>query len=183
MSRREAVRWLGLGAAGIAVAACAPVQIALHHWPERFDADEELTDRVLRAFVDTVVPGAAGVDPARVYADPFYGLAPYRSFLAVDLCRRAERLHGDGRFDRLPSEARTAVVRDGLHADGTTRRLYTGAAFVAQLSTYAGVYDDERGCPLIEFEGRYRPRPLDQVTYPSPGRFLAAGVTTDGNYA
>lgn len=119
VSRREAIRWLGLAAAGIAAAGCTPLRIGLHAWPER--------------------------------------------------------------FDRLSADDRTAVVHDGLHADGTTRRLYTGAVFPAQVSTYAGIYDAERGCPLIGFEGRYRVRSLDQVTYPSPGRFLAAGATTDGN--
>jgi hypothetical protein len=157
----------------------------MHAWPERFDTDAELDRRVLAAFVATIVPGVdpEGSDMARVYSDPFYQFVPYRAFLVSDLCRRASRVAGESRFDRLEEEARTRVVRDALHADATTRRLYTGAAFLAQISVYAGVYHDESGCPLIEFEGPYRPRPLPELTYPSPDRFLAAGCTSNGNVA
>lgn len=185
MSRREALRWLGLIGAGLAAGACTPLRIGLHAWPERFDTDGELDDRVLRAFVATVIPGVESNRPdlVRAYADPFYHFTPYRSFLASDLCRRGARLYGEARFDRLGPDERAAVLRDGLAADGTTRRLYTGAIFLAQVSTYASIYDDERGCPLIAFEGRYRVRPLDETTYPDPGRFLAVATTLDGNVA
>lgn len=185
VTRREVLRWIGLAGAGLAAAACTPLRIGLHAWPEPFDAERGLSDRVLRAFVATVVPGVDPDegDPARVYRDAYYDMARYRAFLASDLCRRSERLHGNPRFDRLPAQARADVIRDGLHADDTTRRLYTGAVYLAQVSIYAGIYDDERGCPLIDFEGRFHPRPLAEFTYPTPGRFLAAGVTADGNYA
>lgn len=185
LGRRELLRRLGLATAGLAVGACTPLRIGLHAWPERFDAEPGLTDRVLRAFVATIVPGVdpgAG-DPARPLRDPYYHFSRYRAFLASDLCRRAARRFGEGAFERLPLRRREEVVSDGLHADGTTRRLYVGAVFLVQVATYAGIYDDAHGCPLIDFEGRFRPRPLSEFTYPSPGRFLASGLTDDGNIA
>jgi hypothetical protein len=75
------------------------------------------------------------------------------------------------------------VIQDGLDAGGVTRRLYTGAVFLTQIATYAGIYDEDRGCELIDFGGRNRGFPGSTLTYPDQGRFLAEGITGDGNYA
>lgn len=184
MSRRTAVRWLGLGAATL-VAGCTPMRILLRAYPEQFDADPARTERVLRAFGTAVVPGTPENDPHLTGAFYDRALSPlpkYRGFLAADLCRRASRRFGTGRFAVLESEARVAVIQDGLEADATTRRLYRGAILLVQVAVYAGIYDDDAGCSLIGFEGRYRPRPWSEITYPEPAAFLAAAATPDGNH-
>ena len=48
--RRQALHQLGLIAAGLA-AACTPVRVLVSAYPQAFDDDDELVDRVLRAFV------------------------------------------------------------------------------------------------------------------------------------
>ena len=75
------------------------------------------------------------------------------------------------------------MVESGLSADATTERLYRGAIFLTQIACYAGIYDPEGGCPLIQFDGGYGVRGLDATTYPEPERFLARSVTRDGNPA
>jgi hypothetical protein len=72
------------------------------------------------------------------------------------------------------------VIRDGLEADGTTRKLYQGAIYLAQIAFYGGIYDDDAGCPLIDFPGRYRG---DPVTYDDAHQFLARAQTPGGNHA
>ena len=183
-TRREALGQLGILVAGLAVG-CTPLRIVLRDYPGDFTTDAALADRVLRAFVLTVVPGMPADDPnlARAYSDPYYPFAPYRAFFASDLCRRAEQRFHRADFDGLTAEQRTAVIQDGLAADATTRKLYTGAVFLAQVSCYGGIYDDAAGCSLIGFEGRYRFRGLDALTYPNPERFLAHALSGDGNPA
>ncbi|HXF95114.1 MAG TPA: hypothetical protein VNI61_03320 [Gemmatimonadales bacterium] len=182
LGRREALRRLGVLAAGLAVG-CTPLRIVLKTYPDGFDRDLDLGERVLRAFVTAVVPGVPADDPdlVRVFSDPYYPFARYRAFFASDLCRRAEERFGTEAFDRLTLEQRTAVIRDGLGADATTRKLYTGAVFLAQIATYGAIYDDARGQPLIGFEGRYRFRGFADLTYPDPERFLARSLSGDGN--
>ena len=184
MSRRAAVKAMAAAAAALA-AGCTPLRIISRDYPASFDHDHDRVDRLLRAFVSTVVPGAPDDEPglARVYFDDFYRFSPYRSFFAADLCQRSARMFGTPDFARLDLEQRTRVVQDGLGADGTTHKLYSGAIFIAQISFYAGVYDDEKGCSLIDFPGRFRPRPLSELTYANHEEFCAAEITADGNYA
>ena len=183
LSRRDAVRRLALLATGLAAAGCTPMRVVLRLYPEDFDREPDLVDRMLRAFVAAVIPGAPIDDPSllRAYHDPYYRLDQYTGFLAADLCSRAERRFGHSAFDELSLEERARVIQDGLAADATTARLYNGAIFLAQVAFYGGIHADENGCPLIGFEGAYRFRGLDTVTYPDPGRFLARAITADGN--
>jgi hypothetical protein len=183
MTRREMLQRLGLMAVG-AAAGCTPVRIALHKYPGEFDRDADLTERTLASFVDAAVPGATGDvrARARVYADEYYPFAPYRGFFAADLCRRSMARYGEPRFDALSLEKRSRVIRDGLEADGVTQRLYSGAIFLAQISQYAGIYDDEGGSPLLGFGGSNTGFSDGEISYANPTRYLPAGLTADGNY-
>lgn len=176
LSRREALSCLAASASGL-LGACAP--LARFAVPS---ARVESADRVLHAFVATVVPGS-GDSPAliRPFADPFYSFSEWRSWFAADLCRRASRL-GERRFDLLPTRDRTTVVADGLAGDPVTRRVYTGAVFLAQVSAYVSLYDERGAADLIGYEGPHRFRGLAAVTYERPERFLAASATRDGNW-
>ncbi len=179
--RRAALQGLGIAAAAALLQGCTPLRIALGLHPEE---DHEVADRVMRAFVEAVIPGAPREDPnlVRAFFDPFYPFTRYRAWFVWDLDRRARRLFGGRAFADLDLEHRTSVVQDGLvNGDGTTARVYDGAIFLAQAAFYAGVYDDEGGCPLIHFEGASGLLPLEEQTYPAPGRFLAAAATADGN--
>lgn len=184
ITRRAALRTLGLVALGASVG-CTPLRVVLDRHPRALDDDADLEDRVLRAFLATVIPGVAAdaADAIRVFHDPAYPFAKYAKFFAGDLCRRAANRSGGRTFDALSPAERTAVVQEGLAADGTTRKLYGGAIYLIQIATYAGIYDDRGGCPLIGFEGGYHFRPRTEITYPEPDQFLAAALTAAGNYA
>jgi hypothetical protein len=184
VTRRAALRQLGVLLAGIG-AACTPARILLKAYPQEFEENPEAADRALRAFVGTVIPGAPMDDPnlVRVYHAPFFRFAPYAFYFVADLYQRAANMFGVERFDALGVTERTRVIEAGLDADSTTRKLYTGAIFLAQISFYAGVFDDDSGCPLIDFEGRYRLRPLAELRYPNPGEYLAGERTLDGNFS
>jgi hypothetical protein len=184
LSRRDALRHGGVLIAGLA-AACTPLRIVLHDYPRRFETDEALRERVLRAFALTVIPEADPGAPnlTRAFSDPSYPFAAYRAFFASDLSRRGADRFGEPAFDRLTQAQRTVVIEDGLQADATTRKLYTGAIYLLQISFYAGIYDDDAGCPLIGFEGTSRFRGFDALTYPDPERFLGRSTTRDGNPA
>ncbi len=182
VTRREAIRYLGLITAGLAAGACTPLRIVTRSYSDDFKRDAELVDRVLRSFATTIIPGAPAdsANLVRPFHDRDYPFAPYAQFFASDLCRRSYDRFGHGEFCRLTLAQRTQVVSDGLAADGTTRKLYGGAIFLMQVSFYGGIYDDARGCPLIGFPGRYQG---DPVSYDDGGRFLPWSLTASGNYA
>lgn len=183
LTRRAAVARLGLLAAAAALAGCTPLRIAFRAYPDRYDADGARVARVLRAFADTVVPGADPDAVGEVLSDPFYGLAPYLAYLAADLDRRADDLGAPG-FAEAGGPDRTALVRAATTSgDATTRKLYCGAVFLSQVAACGGSGDGDEARPRIGWEGRYRPRPLSELTYPEPERFLAAALTPDGNFA
>jgi len=89
------LRRLGVLTAGLA-AACTPLRIVLHDYPDAFDA-EAATERALRAFVLTVIPGADAIDASltRAFHDPDLRFAPYCGFFVSDLCRRSAARTGD----------------------------------------------------------------------------------------
>ena len=74
------------------------------------------------------------------------------------------------------------MIRDGLTADPTTRKLYSSAVVLAEVAFYAGIYDDQKGCELIGFDGCYRWRSLTDITHRNPERFVPEAATADGNY-
>lgn len=182
ISRRHLIQQLSLITAGL-VAACTPARVLINAYPQVFDDDLALVDRVLLAFVTIVIPAAPADDPdlIRAFTDPDYPFAPYAAFFAADLVRRGQDRYGTP-FERLTPEARTTVVGDGLAADATSRKLYTGAIALAQIAFYAGIYDARKGCALIGFEGADHWHPLADITYPDPARFLAEALTPDGNH-
>jgi hypothetical protein len=145
-------------------------------------ATVDSADRVLQAFVATVIPGS-GDSPEliRPFADPFYSFSEWRSWFAGDLCHRAVR-RGGKTFDLLPSGDRTLIVSEGLVGGPVTRRVYTGAVFLAQVSAYVTLYDERGATNLMGYEGAHRFRGFAAVTYEKPERFLAASVTPDGNW-
>ncbi len=181
MERRDVVRNLAWIIAGTAAAACTPLRIITRAFPEEFKRDRALVEATLRAFASAVIPRAAGdtSDPARALLDHRYPLARYAAFFASDLSQRSQSRYGTPAFTTLPLEQRTAVIADGLSADGTTRKLYRGAIYLTQVAVYAGIYDDDAGCALIGFSGRYRG---GQISYENADAFLPAPRTSMGNY-
>jgi hypothetical protein len=183
ITRRQALSYFGAAGAMFATA-CTPVKILLGAYPEVFDDEVDLTDRVLVGFAESVLPGASVshgelVRPLRDERFPFHSHCAY---FASDLCGRAGRLCSSPQFDLLPLEQRCRVVEDGLNSDSITRQLYTGAIFLTQVAFFAGIYDDAAGCAWIDFDGRYRRRRPADLTYPNPEAFLAAEYTSSGHY-
>jgi len=160
---------------------CA-VRMLLDLYPRRFRKDAALRDRLLKAFVLTVIPGADESYPnlTRMYYDADYPFYPYTGYLLYTLTARSARLFGSA-FDRLDPARRTSVLVDALAADDTTSRLYKGAILMAQVSYYAGIYDPDRGCSLIEFPGRNRGYSAAEISYSNPKEFLGTESVTDGN--
>jgi hypothetical protein len=181
MERRAVVRYLALLLAGVGTEACTPLRILTRSFPAEFKDDPEIVGRTLRAFTAAVVPGfdPGETNPARALLDRRYPFAAYAPFFASDLSRRAQDRFGTA-FDALTLEQRTAVILAGLHADGTTRKLYRGAIYLTQVSIYAGIYDDAAGCALIGFPGLFRG---GAVSYEEPAVFLPKPRTSRGNVA
>lgn len=169
---------------GVLVAGCTPMKIVFKAYPERFKYDRNLREQMLRAFVTAVIPGAPEDDPdlVRMFTDDYYPFHEYCEFFAADLSSRSEKLFEDDRFDQRTLEERARVVQDGLEADATVARLYRGAILMAQVSFYAGIYNDEKGCSLIEFDGSNYGFTDNEMYHKDSWNYLAAAATSTGNY-
>lgn len=184
ISRADFLKRLGL-LTGVALVGCSPMEILFKAYPKKFDDDTALVDRMLRTFVVTVLPGAPIDDEhlVRIFTDSYYPFYQHCGFFVSQLAQRSEDQFGTERFDLLTLEQRTCVVQDGLQADETVRRLFRAAIFMAQISFYAGIYDDERGCQLIDFEGSNNGFTPDEMYYANNQAYLARELTGNGNYA
>ena len=183
VSRKEFLKQLSIASAFL-FAACSPVRILLKAYSEKFKADAELCERIMRAFVTTIIPGAPVDDPdlVRIYFDEYYPFHQYCAFFVADLSRRCKELFEEENFDGLPLAQRAQVIRQGLAADATVSRLYRGAILMAQVSFYAGVYNDGKGCDLIEFHGANFGFAPDEMYYPNNASMISHAATTNGNY-
>ena len=179
VSRREALQSFGVLALG-AFVGCTPLRLALR--TDRLREGEE-TEETLRAFVTTVIPLANAGEPhlTRAFYDEDYGFRRCCGFFVKDLRRRAERRFAGVSFPMLSADRREEIVQSGLAAGGLTGRVYAGAAFLAQVAYYGGIYDSARGCPAIDFRGRNRGFGDEDLTYPDAARFLGTHRSGDGN--
>jgi hypothetical protein len=183
ITRIEFAKQLAMGL-GLLMVGCSPLRILLKDYPKEFDTDSRLKDRRLRAFVTTIVPGAPTDEPnlVRIFSDEFYPFYKYCGFFVADISERSNELFAED-FQFLSLDERTLVVEIGLAADGTTARLYRGAILMAQISFFGGIYDDEKGCPLIDFHGKNSGFSTNEYCYRFPLAHLAVEATVDGNYS
>ena len=184
ISRKAFVGQMGL-LLGACFAGCTPAKILFKAFPSKFKEDPALVDAYLRAFVATVIPGARIDDPnlVRIYTDGYFPFHEHCRFFVSDLAQRCADLFGDERFHLLGAAQRTRVIQDGLGADAIVSRLYQGAVFMAQVSFFGGIYDDARGCALIDYPGTEAYHSPGEMYYPDASRFLDCETTSDGNYA
>jgi hypothetical protein len=181
-SRRSFTKCLVTGLA-LSAAGCTPLRFMLNPRPQRYVQSPELLRATLGSFVRTIIPGAEAADAvlSQVFTDAAYPFAPYAAFFAGDLDRRAAELFGEPSFAALPAVRRTAVVIDGLNSDADARELYNAAIYAAQVSFYAGIYDDTQGCSLIGFDGVNSGFPTEEYCY-SADIPTAEEATESGNY-
>ena len=168
---------------GSTLAGCSTLKILVGDYPARFDTDAELRERMLAMFVCTVIPDARPDEPhlTRIFDDDFYRFRKYCGYFLSDLAAATRDLHGHEDFHRLDLADRTAVVDRNVKQGGPAGRLAASAVFMAELSYYAGIYDDDRGCPLIDFPGAnggYRPNTMTLAEVES---HLAVPMTADGH--
>lgn len=183
------LRELASSGSGLTLESFAPaavlsaLRMLFNLYPARFRKDPALRERTLRAFVVTIIPGASIDEPnlVRMYSDTDYPFHPYTGYIVFDLNRRSRTLFRNELFDTLARAQREVVIEDALAGDATTARLYRGAMLMAQVSFFAGIYDPDRGCPLINFPGTNNGYPLSATTYPDAERYLGQATTPDGN--
>lgn len=186
ISRRRVVSLLAVACAGLGSGACLPLARVTSRSRLSLAAHPATEDKVLRAFVDAVVPGldARTMDSpylSRPFVDPDLPFHPFHLDLTTNLCERSLAMVDNWSFYRLDAKERRSVIRAGLEAGGLTTRLYEAAIFIAQVSAYAGIYDDDAGCPLIDFEGAAQRLDWAEMSYPHvPGLFASAGDLPGG---
>ena len=184
LSRLDFLKQIGIFSGAVLVG-CSPIRILLKDYPNRYDRDEGLRTAILRAFVTTVIPGAPPDDPdlVRMFDDEYYPFHAYCGYFVSDLNDRSANRYDGTPFDALAPDLRREIIQQGLDADATTARLYRGAVLMAQASFYGGIYDDEKGCPLIDFHGTNNGFTPEEMCYANCRPLLAREATLTGNYS
>lgn len=168
---------------GILMTSCTPVRILLNTHDDKYDKDAGLKNKILRAFVTAVIPGVDPEDPdmCRIFCDEYYPFHKYTGFFTSDLCSKSEKFFGTKKYYDLTLEQRTEVIRAGLEDDSVTERIYTAAIFITQISVYCSIYNDEKGCSLIDYHGSYGFMD-SEMYYSNFQNYLANELTSTGNY-
>ena len=184
MTRRQALAWIAAASAlpllgGSGAIGCSTLRIASGLAPGARRRARDREADVMQAFCTAVVPVSADEvnDVARAYRDPEFPLARHLPLLVHDLDARS---HGAG-FDRLADDERREIVLDGSEARGPVGRLYRGAILLTQVAFYASIYDDERGCPAIDYPGAGELADRALQTYADPESYFGRSHSADGN--
>lgn len=177
-TRRQAIRQMAIMGVGLTVASTTTSCLGNGATGDQL----EHGDKLIRAFMETVVPGAPVQHPdiTSVYRDKMYGFAKYRWLFNFDLRKRACKLFGTLNFLKLEIDERKRVIEDALHTNGTMKRLYSGAIQLAQLTIYTGLYCEPERCEMIKFNAGFMG---GTTSYPNTGQFFGRTMTLNGNIA
>ena len=179
LSRRRAIALLGMAAAGLAAPGCLVLDRVLSRYRVMLRDNRRVEEAVYRGFVDAVIPGldARTYDSpnlVRVFFDEDLPFADFHLDMSAHLCKSAAKHCDDWRYHTLDPERRREVIRRGIESGGLVQRLYEGTVFITQVATYANIYDDSRGCRLIDYEGTSGMLDWGRMSYADlPGRYAA----------
>jgi hypothetical protein len=159
------------------------LQMVLKLFPHKYCSDRNLKERILRAFVTTVIPGADKNDEflVKMYEDVYYPFHTYCGYFIFDLNRRSKKLFGVKEFNSLSLKKRTMVIQNALSGKELTVRLYKGAILMSQVAYFGAVYNEEEGCKLIDFPGRNKGYEKEEITYSFADEFFSNELSFDGH--
>ena len=161
----------------------AALQMVLKLFPHKYCKNVLLREKILRAFVSTIIPGSDENEEnlVNMYEDKFYPFLSYCGYFTFDLNRKSKKLFNNKEFVNLSLKERTSVVQNALNGKELTKRLYKGAILMAHVSYYGAVYDEEQGCPLIEFPGRNNGYSINDISYAFSRIFFDRELSVDGH--
>jgi hypothetical protein len=159
------------------------IRMVLKIFPHKYCKNNSLKVKFLRAFVTTVIPGANENQDNLVsmYLDSYYPFQTYCGYFVYDLNRRSKKLFNNKEFFNLSEDEKTQVINNALNGRELSRRLYKGAILMAQVSYYGAVYDEEKGCPLIDFPGRNNGYNKEAIAYPYSSTLFDKELSLDGH--
>ena len=159
------------------------LQMVLKLFPHKYCNDQILKEKLLRAFVTTIIPGADENDKflINMYEDSYYPFHTYCGYFIFDLDRRSKKLFNKKEFYSLSFKERTSVIQDALLGRELNIRLYKGAILMAQVAYYGAVYSEEEGCKLIDFPGRNKGYEKKEVSYSFASKAFSNELSFDGH--
>ena len=159
------------------------LQMVLRIFPHKYCKNKVLRERALRAFVTTIIPGANDDDEflVQMYEDSYYPFHTYCGYFIYDLNKRSNRLFGEKEFNTLTFKERTMVIQNALTGRELIARLYKGAILMAQVAYYGAVYNEEKGCKLIDFPGRNNGYEKKEITYSFARDAFSNELSLDGH--
>lgn len=159
------------------------IRMVLKIFPHEYCKNNSLKEKYLRAFVTTIIPGANENEDnlVKMYLDSYYPFQTYCGYFVYDLNKRSNKLFNKKEFFDLSYDEKTQVINNALNGRELARRLYKGAILMAQVSYYGAVYDEEKGCPLIDFPGRNNGYSKEELAYPYSKELFDNELSLDGH--
>ncbi len=163
---------------------CSAIAKIAMNYPDVYDTDQDIIRQSLLAFATTVIPAGNLHDPhlIKAFSDPYFPFLKIRGYFIYALDKMTDRHYQKTSFYQLHENERTTVIKRGLESKGKKRQLFNAAVSLVQISHYAGIYNAESGCELIDFHG-------SRFGYNGPGMFykntinyMALEQTSSGNY-
>lgn len=158
------------------------LQMILKLFPRKYCRNILLKRKILRTFVLTVIPGANEDDEylTKMFEDAYYPFHTYCGYFVFDLNIRSKKLYNK-EFTSLSPDERTRVIQIALTGRELTRRLYKGAILMAQVSYFGAIYNEIKGCRLIDFPGKNIGYKREKITYPFAALYFDMEATANGH--
>ena len=171
VDRRTILKTLGLVVGGITLTGL-PI-------PSLGAIDEDVKDKTLRAFIETVTPGINGKHPdlTKPLYDKYYRFDRALSILVNDLNKKSREIYSRNYFSQLGIEEREKIIDRGLRSGLIKSKVYQGSIYLVQALVLTGSYNEENSCHLIDFKGEYN---YEATTYPNQKSFLGESMTESG---
>ena len=182
-SRRKFLLQLGMIPL-MATTGCSTIAKLALQYPDEYDTDMVCIENSLIAFAITIIPGAPKDDPnlIRIFSDPAYPFIKIRGFFIYTLSKMSRKKYKIDRFYNLTQAQRNEVLVEAFQLRGKKKQLFNVAAGLVQVAFYAGIYDSQKGCEMIDFEGSnygYRP---EKMFYTDCNKYKLIEETHSGNY-
>jgi len=159
MKRRDFLTTSGIGSisvilAGSLLPSCLPLKHLTGAIPSDLKTRTDLAEETALWFAYTVIPTEAVVRQGVI--DPLWdadlGFSDYCPLFLDLLQTTSKDLYGLP-FTRISHRQREQLLQHLLDGGGVGSQLIQGAILAVQCAFYAGIDDEENGCPTIGFRG------------------------------
>jgi len=141
-------------------------------------------EKILRAFIDAVVPGCDldNINHLSGFYDESLPMAKYVRLLILRINRMKRKLGFYKRFYHLSREERTRIIEYGYKNSKLDYEMFHAAIYLSQITVYGGIFNQMTNADFIGFEGSVTVEPHRSTWHYTDLEGLEIPLTINGNY-